>query len=145
MSGRWQEVQRFFWYDSYLKRTHLTIFILFSSSPSIFVVLLKYSIVFDLCLYFCLSSFLNYPIITVVVLKVPIDYGKLSILIFNLNLSILFNCLSLILAQHSLERFYFVIIATRLIFTKKLLSKLISVIFLLQRHLLLIQIKAYLR
>lgn len=138
----WREVLRFFWYDSCLERIHPTIFIPFSSFPSIFEVLLKYSIVFDLYLYFDLFSFLYYSIITVVVLQVPINHGKLSVLVFYLNFGILFDGLSLVLAKHSLERFYLVIITTRLIFSKKLL---VTVIFLLQRHLLLIQIKTYLR
>lgn len=56
--------------------------------------------------------------ITIIILDIPVDHIKLSILVFNLNLGELFDGFTLILAQHSLERLDLVVIAPWLLLPK---------------------------
>lgn len=58
-------------------------------------------------------------IITIVILQVPINDRKLSILVLYLYLRVLLDGLALVLAQHSLEGFYLVVVPSGFVLTEE--------------------------
>lgn len=58
-------------------------------------------------------------IFTIVILQIPINHCELSILVLYLYLRILLDGLSLVLAQHSLEGFYLVVVPSGFVLAKE--------------------------
>ena len=110
-------------YSSYCKPkeiVHLFIVLPFFDVLFQFVEFLRYSLEFYSDCYFCWSFFLNLILCTVIVLDIPVNNCKLSVLIFDLYLSEFFNGLTLIFTQHSFKRFYLIVITPWFLFTNLL-------------------------